>query len=196
MEQATTDATIQFIIHSLSKKSYVTSLPTHTLANVRTSILNEWDVHQYPPQFNFEVNELLISTRQEVHWLVGDVVEKEWRVDLVEIPEEETHVEAAAMENEGIISKSPAKHNANNLEHSPRKQTQDTKKSRKSNHLYKMCKVEGCTNLRQGKASLGVCKLHGAIKMICKKEGCERSVKARGLCHRHWMQVEKEKGEL
>jgi hypothetical protein len=55
----------QFIVISLSQKSYVSLQANATLADVRASILDTWDEFQYPEQFNFKVDELLISTKQE-----------------------------------------------------------------------------------------------------------------------------------
>jgi hypothetical protein len=83
---------LQFIIHSLGKKCYVTSVPTQTLSNVRQLIREEWDNDQHPPSFHFEVNELLISTKQEAQWTVGQIFERGWSVKLVERPEREVAV--------------------------------------------------------------------------------------------------------
>jgi hypothetical protein len=76
----------QFIVISLSQKSYVSLQANATLADVRASILDTWDEFQYPEQFNFKVDELLISTKQESDHLAFDIIKKGSLVELMPRP--------------------------------------------------------------------------------------------------------------
>jgi len=58
----------------------------------------------------------------------------------------------------------------------------------------RLCKVEGCTNHIQGNTADGVCIRHGAFKARCQVEDCEKPVKAKGYCHRHWTEWKESQG--
>ena len=101
----------QFIITSLSQKSYIDVLPETTLADVRQLIDDTWDDFQYPEQFNFKIDELVISTKQEKDQLAFDIIEKGSVVELMPRPETKKRnwPEEGADEIDNILRGSPNK---------------------------------------------------------------------------------------
>ena len=57
-----------------------------------------------------------------------------------------------------------------------------------------ICRIEGCSNHVQGKSADGVCRRHGAVIPRCKAEDCDRPIKSKGFCHRHWAEWKNSEG--
>lgn len=58
----------------------------------------------------------------------------------------------------------------------------------------RICKVEGCSNNVQGVYADRLCRRHGAVIARCKVEDCDKPMKAKGYCHRHWAEWKESEG--
>lgn len=54
----------------------------------------------------------------------------------------------------------------------------------------KYCNFEGCTNKPMNKQSEGgFCYEHGAKRKVCSREGCSSYVKKKGMCLKHYKEL-------
>jgi hypothetical protein len=164
------EQTQRLIITSLTQKCYINVLPHHSLADVRISIHETWDEDQYPCPFNFKVDNILISIKQERDHLALDIMERGVEVKLFQ--KKSDGAESSAM--------STAKKRRNNT--SPTKET--TRYPPPREMLDVECDVIiAPPHAREYKNGEWICTAKSPHQQyICKAVGCKRQVRTCCAC--------------